>query len=227
LQLSSGWGKALARPWNEDFVAAALRVERGSARFLRSCTEFMRNLVTPVLSPALLPFRARMWTEAGYAVADQLALLEHDLRRLPPVNGTTAEISLGHLEPSNELYEIDQAAFPVRWRIGRRGLAESVEATNRAAVHRLADDVGVVGFSVTGLSLGQGYLQRLAVHPRARARGYGAALVGASLRWARSHGARAILVNTQNDNEAALRLYKRIGFEPVAGGLVVMTSDPD
>lgn len=213
----------MARPWNDDFAAAALRVERGSARFLRSCTEFVTGLATPVLSPALLPARARMWAEAGYEVADNLALLEHDLRHIPFAGEMATAVSIGHLEPAAEIYEIDQAAFPVRWRMGWLGLKESVEATNRSVVHRITDENCVIGFAVTGISIGQGYLQRLAVHPQARNRGFGGELVRESLKWARSHGARAVLVNTQNDNESALSLYRQAGFASVAGGLVVMS----
>ncbi len=230
LQITQGWAKAWARPWNDDLEAVALRLERGSARFLRLCTGFVSNFATTVLSPALMPPRTRIWKEAGFEVSDQLALLEHDLRNISPVVDETANetrVQAGSLEPTDELYEIDQAAFPIRWRMGRQGLIESVSATSRSVVHRItaANDRGlgsVSGFAVTGISLGQGYLQRLAVHPLAQRQGQGGALVRASLLWARSHGARGALVNTQSENEPALHLYRRAGFENVPGGLVVM-----
>lgn len=246
VQITQGWAKAIARPWNDDFEAVALRLERGSSRFLRLCAGFVSDFASPVLSPALLPARARVWKEAGFEFSDQLALLEHNLRHVPrapelpnsdlpeselpnselPVNGT--RVLAGPLQPTEELYEIDQAAFPIRWRMGRQGLIESVDATHRSAVHRIASgasgSTSVTGFAVTGISLGQGYLQRLAVHPRAQGKGLGSALVRASLLWARGHGARAALVNTQSENEPALRLYQRAGFENVPGGLVVMSA---
>jgi len=226
MQMSQGWAKAWARPWNDDFPAVALRLERGNARFLRACTELVRELATPVLSPALLPSRTSLWTDAGYEVSDQLLLLEHDLRDIPA--GTLgSDIAAGGFEPADELYQIDQVAFPVRWRLGRRGLEESIEATVRTAVHRVSDQEGTTGFSVAGVGLGQGYLQRLAVHPRAQGLGHGTALVRASLLWARRHGARAVLVNTQAENERARQLYERTGFRPVPGGLVVMAAAPD
>jgi ribosomal protein S18 acetylase RimI-like enzyme len=225
LALSLGWARASARPWNDDFPAVALRLDRGSARFLGACTDYVRMLGAPVLSPALLPARSRLWEEAGYEVGDQLALLEHDLRHIPGNdNGNVPSAEPGHLHPSNELYEIDQSAFPVRWRMGRRGLEESVEATGRSVVHRVRDEEGTAGFAVTGISLGQAYLQRLAVHPRAQRQGLGGALVRASLLWARHRGARAVLVNTQTENQNALDLYRQTGFVIVPGGLVVMSA---
>jgi ribosomal protein S18 acetylase RimI-like enzyme len=108
--------------------------------------------------------------------------------------------------------------------MGRRGLAESIEATGRSVVHRIVERGSLSGFAITGISFGHAYLQRLAVHPRSQHRGYGLELVGASLRWARVHGARTVLVNTQTENLRALELYRKMGFVTIPSGLVVMST---
>jgi ribosomal protein S18 acetylase RimI-like enzyme len=124
------------------------------------------------------------------------------------------------------LNRIDRDSFPPAWRLGPIGLAESVTATSRSAVHTVAVDGEVAGFAVTGVSLGVGYLQRLAVDPKYRGRGLGRSLVRASLTWARRHRAISLLVNTQPDNDQAVGLYRGEGFNDVAAGLQIWRFHP-
>lgn len=132
-------------------------------------------------------------------------------------------IEHGGLEPLDEILAIDQASFEPRWRLGRLGLAESVSATGKSTVLRIRNDDGAVGgFAICGVSLGMGYLQRLAVAPASRSRGMGGSLVAAVVRWTRRHGARVLLVNTQSDNDQAADLYRRMGFSDVPGGLLLL-----
>jgi ribosomal protein S18 acetylase RimI-like enzyme len=42
------------------------------------------------------------------------------------------------------------------------------------------------------------------------------------LLWARRRGAGSVLVNTQESNDAAVRLYERMGFVREANGLAVL-----
>ena len=55
-----------------------------------------------------------------------------------------------------------------------------------------------------------------------RGRGLGAALVVDGLRWLRRWGAKEVLVNTQEGNDAAVRLYERLGFRLQPDGLAVL-----
>jgi ribosomal protein S18 acetylase RimI-like enzyme len=223
VEMTSGWAKAVARPWNDDTDLVCLRLERGGARFLRACARLAAEWSPEVLSPATLPSSGAVWSEAGFVESDRLLLMEHDLKA---VERPTALIESGEVEPLEELQRIDAEAFDPRWRLGRLGLAESVAATNRSVVCRVAADGSCVGFAIAGVALGAGYLQRLAVSPRVHGRGLGSDLVRASLRWARGHGARSMLVNTQVANVAAASLYRRLGFNDVPGGLLLFRYSP-
>jgi len=223
VEITAGFGKALVRPWNDDINAASLRLERGSARFLASCARVVTDWSPEILSPATLPSMSGLWKEAGFIEIDRLLLMEHDLNAVDP---PAAPIETGSAEPLEELNEIDSEAFVDRWRLGRLGLEESVTATSRSVVLRVADGGECVGFAIVGVALGGGYLQRLAVLPDRRGRGFGADLVRASLRWARGNGAHSMLVNTQTDNEKASSLYRRLGFQDVPGGLLLFRYSP-
>jgi ribosomal protein S18 acetylase RimI-like enzyme len=80
----------------------------------------------------------------------------------------------------------------------------------------------VSGYAITGRAGPRGYLQRLAVEPAGQRGGIGTALVGDGLRWLRRWGAKEVLVNTQEGNDAAVQLYERLGFRLEAGGLAVL-----
>jgi len=66
------------------------------------------------------------------------------------------------------------------------------------------------------------YLQRLAVHPDHQGRGIGTSLIADGLWWATRRGATELLVNTQERNGGALRLYEHLGFRRATAGLDVL-----
>lgn len=59
-------------------------------------------------------------------------------------------------------------------------------------------------------------LQRLLVAPRAQGRGVGSALVRAGIETVRRLGARTVMLEVRYDNEPAIALYQRLGFEQLA-----------
>lgn len=69
-----------------------------------------------------------------------------------------------------------------------------------------------------GLLVGDGTadVQTLAVAPRHQRRGLGSMLLDALIAEARTRGARELLLEVRDDNEAALALYGRYGFERLA-----------
>ena len=121
--------------------------------------------------------------------------------------------------------KVDAAAFAPFWRLDRAGLREAVKATRQ---HRLrvvlGDHRAVVGYAICGTSGGRGFVQRLAVAPAAQGRGIGKALLLDGLDWLRASGAQDIAVNTQVGNDAALALYRSVGFRDDADGLAVLSA---
>jgi ribosomal protein S18 acetylase RimI-like enzyme len=103
-------------------------------------------------------------------------------------------------------------------------------AATPSARMRVASRAGgeaVVGYAITGRAGSRGYLQRLAVAPDGQRSGIGTALVADGLRWLRRWGAREVLVNTQEDNHAALALYAALGFTREPTGLAVLARPLD
>ena len=68
------------------------------------------------------------------------------------------------------------------------------------------------GFSVVRTGRNESRIELIAVSKPARGKGIGTKLIQGSLAVAREHGHDSINVETQSDNEAALALYRKMGF---------------
>jgi len=178
------------------------------------------SVVTSALGPAdALPF-----VDAGFAVREQLHLLARglhdlrDLRDLPP--GPPTRRGRGGDRPA--VLALDSRSFDDFWALDPHGLDDALHATAPSRFRVGAEGGRAVAYAITGRAGSRGYLQRLAVDPDHRHRGWGRALVVDALRWLQRHGATTAFVNTQRGNETALDLYRRCGFRRLEPGLSVM-----
>lgn len=223
VQIRKGWALARARPWNDASTAvAALRLVRGGDRFLAACAEWLWSQdVDRVLSPAMPETQTGAWRRAGFRDHLELVMFERDL--LDPIEDPIHPVIELDEPPVEMLAEIDNQAFDPTWQVGRLGLVDAIDATPLAVVLAVVEADHTLGFSIVGEMAGIAYLQRLAVSPHQGGRGIGRSLVRASTRWARSRGARSMLLNTQPENEAAAALYSDEGFVALARRLRVLT----
>ena len=225
ITLRSGWAQSRARPFNDDLPDAALRLDRGSARFLERSARWLFDAGAPaVISSPLHSGMQRVWLEAGFEPFRELLLMERDLSR--PVAKPTHHIEAGTDRDWAPALEIDQRAFSPDWRVGRHGLVDARDATSASGFFVARRDDRVVGFSIVGVASSAGYLQRIAVDPEAQGSGLGRSLLRASLAWARGRAARTLLLNTQLDNRGAARLYLSEHFETLPQPLVLLRSTP-
>ena len=215
----------MARPLNDHGEDASLRLERGSAQFLRQSANWLfDNGVPSVLSVPLHPGTRRVWDEAGFLPHRQLLLMERDLSFdvSPPDHAVVS----GDEQHWNEALGIDNRSFEPEWRIGELGLVDARDATPRAHFVVVIHDGAAVGFSITGIAQSTAYLQRIAVDPLHRNAGIGRSLLRASIRWAKDQSARSILLNTQLENHGAARLYRTERFETLPQHLVLLKATP-
>ena len=222
ITLRKGWARAQSRPWNDAVPLAHLRMHRGNAAFIGDCVETLRDLGAPgVLSPPLPSSAQRLWREARFEPHAELALLRLDIDRR--IGAPSHLVVTGSTSDIREALRIDAAAFDEFWRFDRHAMEEAVSSTRTSVIHvvRKAGG-GLAGFAITGVGVTIAYLQRLAVEPAAQGRGIGRSLVRSSARWASREGARALMLNTQLDNEPAIRLYESEGFRVLSEPLAVL-----
>jgi ribosomal-protein-alanine N-acetyltransferase len=199
-------------------------MQRGSSSFIEDCVAALGELGAPgVLSPPLPRSAQRLWLEASFEPHAELSLLRLDLGDVAApdhlvIQGTNSDI--------REALRIDAAAFDRFWRFDRRAMEEAISSTRISAIHVVRNAAGgLAGFAVTGIGVTIAYLQRLAVDPASQGRGIGRSLVRTAARWARREGARALMLNTQPENEPAIRLYESEGFRILSEPLAVLRAD--
>jgi len=199
-----------------------------SAAVVDRCIDLLRDsgyehVVTSALSPAdSLPF-----IDAGFGMRERLHLLAHDLVVLPPRRPGTRR---AHRNDRGAVLRLDQLAFDDRWRFATPAALDDALRATPVTRFRVADAATggrrrLAAYAVTGLAGRAGYLQRVAVDPAARGRGWGRAVVGDALHWLRKRSASRALVNTQLENEPALGLYEACGFRRLPAGLCVLERD--
>jgi len=87
-----------------------------------------------------------------------------------------------------------------------------------AQVDEVAAGICLIAICPASLTLGEFWMVRdLFVDPRWRRTGVARGLLDAVRTAARERGALRLTLQTEDDNVAALRLYERYGFAPVAG----------
>ncbi|MDP1819417.1 MAG: GNAT family N-acetyltransferase [Acidimicrobiales bacterium] len=225
-----GGDRVRIAPWRGDAQVAYVvaRSGRPSPTAISGCVDelarrgFRAALTTALAEPDQAPFLAN-----GFAVHERLHLLARPVQPLLDPPAVEVELRRGRRRDRPDVLEVDGAAFPEFWRLDDLALEDALDATPSARfrVATSGEDPAILGYAVTGRASSRGYLQRLAVHPRAQRAGIGTALVADALRWLRRWGADEVLVNTQEDNHAAVALYERLGFRQQAAGLAVLRRD--
>ncbi|MDQ3978174.1 MAG: GNAT family N-acetyltransferase [Actinomycetota bacterium] len=229
------WGRERVRvgPWRSDGHLAILSPAADgpppSPDFLRRCLDELAAAgYQGVVTAALTPPEQAAFKAAGFWEQEQLRLLSHDLRHLPPV--PEAPLRRAHDSDRPAVLAVDASAFRPFWQLDEWGLHDALTATPvsrfRVAVGPEGmGPEGVAGYAICGRTNRRGYVQRLAVHPASRGRGWGKALLLDGLRWMRRRGVERAVVNTQLDNDAAYALYLRVGFREEPWRLAVLRQD--
>ena len=236
-----GFGTNLARrrlriaPWQGD-PYVALVGPAGAGRSprpdeIRFCLNTLdRQGVVQAVTPALSPFEAEPFLQTGFRLFERLHLLSCTLSDLVIPNRRTARADDARLRSGRRWHHdavlnVDGDAFDGFWRFDERALREAKAATpsSRFRVAKVAGSV--VGYAVTGRAGRRGYLQRLAVDPDFQGQGIGSMLVNDSFRWLTGRRVTQSLVNTQESNIDALRLYEHLGYRRQPEGLLVLRWD--
>lgn len=192
----------------------------GMLERLRS-SGYQRAITSALREPEVQPFIA-----SGFGERERLAILSHELVGLHDLSRarSAARRSIRRPRPGEraDVLEIDAAAFELGWRLDRDGLVDALSATPRSRFRVAEQDNRLVAYAVCGRAGDMGYLQRLAVDPTVQRCGIGRALVTDSLGWLQRRGARRALVNTQQSNLGAMRLYEHCGFRREQQELIVL-----
>lgn len=128
-------------------------------------------------------------------------------------SGANLTIRAGGLEDLDDVYGLECAAFAAD-RVSRRALRRFLKASHRPVlVARIGGRLG--GYSLVSMTANSkaARIYSLAVDASLARRGVGRELLRASERYALAHGRTAMRLEVRYDNEPALALYRRLGYE--------------
>jgi ribosomal-protein-alanine N-acetyltransferase len=108
------------------------------------------------------------------------------------------------------LLDLDMTCFEDLWRHNAVAFRDIAETHPYFVVAEL--DGRVVGYQFNARDSEFGYLVRIAVHPSVRGQGIGARLMAEAIHYFRRARVERIMLNTQEDNYHAHRLYEWFGF---------------
>lgn len=128
-----------------------------------------------------------------------------------PSEGNT-QVTLRRVERGDlpALLGIEEACFEDFWRFDAISFLDIMETHPYFVVAEL--DGKVVGYQFNALDNEFGYLVRIAVHPSVGQQGIGARLMTEAIRFFEEARVLRIMLNTQDDNLHAHRLYEWFGF---------------
>lgn len=222
LRFGQSWARLA--PWRGHPDIAQLVIgpdAHATVHSVHECLERARTIgYRSIVTGAVSNDDAAPFLAAGLAVHEHLHLLARDLVVEPasPSRGT----SRPSIRDRKAVVDLDNAAFEPFWRLGTAGIRDALDATPKSRMRVGRGQPRVSAYAITGRAGEYGYLQRVAVHPDARRRGWGRALVADALLWLWQHGTARAYVNTQLENRAALELYEAAGFTMMPGGLCVL-----
>ena len=173
-------------------------IERG-VRYLHYSGNDLENdwLRSPLLARGFTPFR-------------QLYAYDKFDYQIPTWGNQAVCLRRVEMRDMPILLELEELCFEHLWRYDALSFADIMHTHPYFVVAEL--DGRVVGYQFNALDGEYGYLVRIAVHPACNSRGIGARLMAEAIQFFKSAHSTRIMLNTQQENTHAHRLYEWFGF---------------
>ena len=109
-----------------------------------------------------------------------------------------------------KIHRLEKKAFSDPW--GIHGLKESL-GQSYTKLFGAWEKEELLGYAIVYFMADEGELVRIAVDPCCRRRGVASHLLEELLRVCRENGVKRVLLDVRESNEAAIKLYERMGFK--------------
>lgn len=163
---------------------------------------------------------AKRW---GFEQANAVVTLRRTDGPMPAAPQPPLQVRNVRADDLDQVTDTDAASFETFWHHDRATLeAAWRHAATFTVLQRNGD---ILGYQLSTWHIETGHLARLAIHPDHQGEGLGGVLVGEMLRFFAGRGVSTFTVNTQTDNLASQRLYRRLGFQPTGHSVAFWATD--
>lgn len=148
--------------------------------------------------------------EQGFSLVSMLRSYDKTDFSIPSQGNMNIQVRPFRPDDAEPLAEMEKLCFDDLWRHDARAFIEASRIYPYFVVAE--DDAGIAGYQFNVVDMKIGYLVRIATHPRAWGAGVGTRLMAEAVRYFQSEGAWKIVLNTEEKNTRAHRLYEWFGF---------------
>ena len=220
-------GSFYTRKWNGFVDYVYFEKIFGGKSLLKSLNKTSKKLKLSFNSSLISEGEAKKWSEAGWVVKHSLLICESNLKNIKKIsqsNHKTIEHKRFNLSDVETLLEVDGKIFSSYWKNSYYNFLETMKSSNNNHLFKIFSDNELRGYAILGETRGFTYLQRFGVDKRFQNQGMGKELLQYVLSFAKSKNYKKMKLNTQENNEAALRLYTKNSFVVSKRKLVIMSS---
>lgn len=147
---------------------------------------------------------------SGFSLVSMLRAYDKTGFDVPTEGSRDVRVRPFRLEDAEPLAELEKLCFDPLWRHDARAFIEASRIYPYFVVAE--DDEGLAGYQFNVVDMKIGYLVRIATHPRTWGRGVGARLMAEAIHYFEREGVWKIVLNTEEANARAHRLYEWFGF---------------
>jgi ribosomal-protein-alanine N-acetyltransferase len=149
---------------------------------------------------------------SGFDFSHNVVVLDWIPTEAESKGGAQFSINRMRLEDLSAVQAVDKASFAPLWQNSVAALQQAYDQSGYATV--IIEQGRIVAYQLSTSNAQGLHLARLATHPSMQGKGLARALVEDLLVFARSKNSQRVTVNTQDNNQPSLGLYKKLGFKP-------------
>lgn len=220
-------GAYYTRKWNDYCSYTYFEKVYGGHGLLKKAVNISKYDDIIFHSSMIQENQVHSWESAGWVIHKKLFVCDQNLRFFSDNNPSEiTKISQKKLDVGDFSYllDLDKEIFETYWRNSFNSFQETLKScvNNYLFIQKKGNQT--IGYAILGETRRLSYLQRIGVDKLYQKQGYGEELLKSVLSFSRKKKFLTMKLNTQEENESALKLYKKNGFNIQKNKLVIMRS---
>jgi len=219
-------GSFYTRKWNEFVDYVYFEKILGGKPLLENINKASKELKLSFNSSMINEGEEKKWLEAGWVQKHSLLVCESNLKSVKKIKQSeykSIEHKRFNLSDIDTLLKVDGKIFSPYWKNSYCNFVETIKSCNNNHLFKIFSENELRGYAILGETRGFTYLQRFGIDKDFQNQGMGKELIHYILSFAKSKNYKKMKLNTQENNEAALRLYTKNSFSISKKKLLIMS----